>query len=156
MKDFEEITAAAYDAYPRARLTRWGYLLVGTALVFLPFLAGGSVFDADWSLLAFLGYAALFIYAGTRTPRRTARKQYRNLIFPYEYEAEISPDGIVTTSPTVRTDLKWAAFSRAIEAPEVVALVYESVMYVFPRRAFAQEQWQEFIGMIKERVPAKT
>jgi hypothetical protein len=53
---------------------------------------------------------------------------------------------------TGRNELKWAAFNRTISAPNVGVLVSKNVMYVFPKRAFSDEQWAEFTEQIKSRV----
>jgi hypothetical protein len=118
----------------------------------LPFLAAGSLYHPDWSFWPILPFAVCLIHAGLQTPRKIARKRYKNSLFPSEYKAEISESGIVTLSPTVRTELKWEAFSRCIEGNSAVALVYEAVMYLFPRRAFAEEQWAEFMRLVREHV----
>lgn len=157
LEDFEEITEAAYKAYPRWARQRAAYLVLGVILLFLPFLAGGSLHHPDWSLWWVPAFGVGGIYAGLETPKRVARKKYGSSIYPYEYYATISSEGIVTRSPTVRTELKWEAFSHSIESPQVIALVYEGLMYVFPRRAFTEAEWLEFKNLIQERVPqAKT
>jgi YcxB-like protein len=152
IEDFEDISIATCEADRRGRRYRVAYLLIGTAILLLPFLAAGSLYHPDWSYWPILPVAVCFIYGGLQTPRRIARKQYKNLLFPTEYKAEISESGIVTLSPTVRTELKWEAFSRRIEGKSVVALVCEAVMYLFPRRAFTEEQWQEFMRLVREHV----
>jgi hypothetical protein len=119
----------------------------------LPFLTSVSLYHPDWSMWPVLPFAAWLVYAGLQTPKRIARRRYGKMLFPHEYTAEISKDGIVTHSPTVRTELKWTAFSFFIESTNVVALIYEAVMYVFPRRAFSDNQWREFMQLIRERVP---
>jgi YcxB-like protein len=148
MGDFEEISEAADRLNPKARRLRKAYLLLGIALVALPFLAGGSIRHPDVSLWPTIPFGVLLImYAANSRPRKLARKYYS--VAPYEYKASITEAGITTLSPTVRTELNWAAFSRCIEAENVLALVYENVMYVFPKRAFSEQQWEEFHGLIQ-------
>lgn len=142
IEDFENVTEAASKVDPRWRRNnrnRNAFLLIGATIFLLPFLASGSLYHPDWSLWPILPLAACLLYAGVQTPKRIARKQYRHSLFPYDYKAEISDSGIVTISPTVRTELKWQAFSRCIEGDGVIALVYEAVMYLFPRRAFTDQ-----------------
>lgn len=155
MEDFENITEAASKTDPRWRRhtrNRNAFRLIGATLFLLPFLASGNLYHPDWSFWPVLPLGAGLLYAGGQTPTRIARKQYRNSLFPYDYRAEISDSGIITISPAVRTELKWQAFSQCIEADGVIALVYEAAMYLFPRRAFTEQQWQEFRALISKHL----
>jgi hypothetical protein len=152
LQDFEKIAEAQYRKHPTWRRRRLGYLLLGIASLVAPFLNSRSIDHPEPFLLGLSVYGLVLVYCGLQSPGRTARKQYRNSIRPYGYTAVISPSGITTLSPTVRTELQWAAFSQSINAEEVVALVYEAVMYLFPRRAFTEDQWQEFLGLINEKL----
>ena len=147
IEDFENISEAAYKSDPRGRRhtrNRNAFLLIGATIFLLPFMASGTLYHPDWSFWPIFPVAAWLLYAGLQTPKRIARKQYKHCIFPYDYKAEISDSGIVTISPTVRTGLKWEAFSRCIDGNGVIALVYEAVMYLFPRRAFTDDQCGSF------------
>ncbi|HEY6465272.1 MAG TPA: YcxB family protein [Candidatus Acidoferrales bacterium] len=156
IEDFEDITRAVDRLHPRSRRLRQAYILVGVLVVALPFLAAGSIRHPDPTLWPLLPFAACLIAAGAKTPSRRARKYYSKLIFPYEYKVEISDAGITTNSPTVRTELQWRAFSSVIAGKDVLALTYEGLMYLFPRRAFTDDQWTDFMRLIREHVPQST
>lgn len=154
VEDLEEITAAAYKTkYRRAERIRISYLGIGIASLALPFLAAGSLLHPDRSLWFAVVLGVLFIYYGLQSPRRLARKRNAKTVRNEEYTATISEDGVVTVSPTVRTELKWEAFSSIIHSKTVVALTCNAVMYMFPRRAFSDEQWEEFSSLIRKHVP---
>jgi YcxB-like protein len=152
IEDFEEITRAAYSAHPRQQRIRWALLLIGIAVLILPFVGVRGPLHPEWSLLPLFPFAMCFIYYGLQTPNRIARKKYGRLLSQEEYKAEISENGIITTSRTVRTELKWEAFSQSIGGDGAIALVHRALMYVFPRRAFTDEQWQEFMRLIREHI----
>lgn len=154
MEDFEEISEAADKLNPKAGRLRKVYVIGGIVLMVLPFLAGGSLRHPDLSLWPALLFGILSILSAVNSrPRKLARRYYAGAVAPYEYKASITEAGITTVSPTVRTELKWAAFSRCFEAENVLALVYENVMYVFPKRAFSEQQWDEFHGLIRRFLP---
>jgi|HubBroStandDraft_6_1064221.scaffolds.fasta_scaffold451383_3 hypothetical protein len=44
-------------------------------------------------------------------------------------------------------------FLKSHRGGNALALVDKTTMYVFPRRAFSQEQWAEYISLVRERVP---
>lgn len=99
-----------------------------------------------------LPFGIWFIYYGTQTPKRIARKKYAKLIPTDESKAEISENGIVISSPLVRTEAKWQAFSQSIAVESVIAFRHGALMYTFPRRAFTDDQWSEFIGFIHQHI----
>jgi hypothetical protein len=155
IEDCEDLTRASHRASPHARFRKWAFLLIGIAVLALPFLGVRGVRHPDWSLWPLFPFALCFIYYGSQTPKRLARRQYGKLLSTDEYEAHISEEGIITVSPTVRTELKWEAFSRPIYGEVTVALVHGALMYVFPRRAFTDDQWQEFMHLIREHIRSK-
>jgi hypothetical protein len=152
-EDFEDISEVADKARPKNRRIRIAYILLGVWILILPFLAAWSLRHPDWSLWPIYPVALFLICMGLQTPKRIARRQYSSAVPRYAYDAEISENGIVTSSPSVRTELRWEAFSRCIGGNNVVGLVCEAVMYLFPRRAFTKEQWTEFMRLIAEHVP---
>ncbi len=127
-------------------------VVAGALLLCSPFLAGYSVSHPDQFLLGMSPFALCLMLWGLQSPKKSARKFYARAMNGTEYQAVITDEGITTLSPTVRTELKWAGFSRVIEGQKTLALVYETVMYLFPKRAFNAEQWAEFLGQVHERV----
>jgi YcxB-like protein len=121
----------------------------------LPFFGVRGPHHPDWSLWPLFPIAVWFIHYGLQTPTRIARKKYAKLLSKEECKADISGNGIITTSRTVRTELKWEAFSQPIKGDGVIALVHEALMYVFPRCAFTDEQWQAFMRLIREHASQK-
>ncbi len=152
IQDFEDITHATYKKNPKWREMRVGYFGLGIAILVAPFLAGPRYDDPDKFLLGMSVMGALLIYCGFQSPAKRARKQYANAIQSYSYKAIISESGVTTMSPTVRTEMQWTAFSSFLLTEGVLALFYESVMYLFPRRAFSDRQWQLFVTLIEENV----
>jgi len=155
MEDFEEISEAADGLLnPRAGRIRKAYLLLGIACVVLPILAGGSIWRPELSLWWTVPFGVwLIISAVVSRPRRWARKYYADKLDRDECKVTINEESITILSPTVRTELTWAAFSRCIDTKNVLALVHGGTMYLFPRRAFSEEQWKEFHGLVKRFVP---
>src|SRR5215469_6540290 len=153
MEDFEEISEAADRDHPKNRRIRIAYVFLGVLILILPFLAAWSLGHPDWSLWPIYPVALCLICLGLQTPKRVARRQYRNAVPAYAYDAEISEHGIITSSPTARSELKWGAFSRCVRGNNVVGLTCEAVMYLFPRCAFTEEQWAEFTRLTTEHIP---
>ena len=44
-------------------------------------------------------------------------------------------------------------FLKSHRGGNALALVDKTTMYVFPRRAFSQEQWAEYISLVRQHVP---
>jgi hypothetical protein len=154
LEDCEDINEAADRSLPRARRVRFMSLIAGALLLCAPFLAGRGVSHPDQFLLGMSPVAICLVLWGLQSPKKSAKKFYAKAINGTEYQAVITDEGITTLSPTVRTELKWAAFSQIIEGENTMALVYEAVMYLFPRRAFNLEQWDEFLEQVHARVGA--
>ena len=56
-------------------------------------------------------------------------------------------------SPVGRGEMKWETFQRVIEGHEAIVLVADTVMYVFPKRAFTSTELEEFKELIAAHVP---
>src|SRR5258708_5032682 len=154
IEDFEEIAEVADKLAPRRHAIRFGLVCVGALLLIAPFLTGGGPSHPDPFLLGMSPFGVCMILCGIlQNPRRVARKYYAPEVEGTEYEATIKQDGITTTSPTGRSELRWTAFSRVIEGKNALGLVEKTTMYVLPKRAFSQEQWADFISLIREHVP---
>jgi hypothetical protein len=154
IEDFEEIVEVADKLAPRRHVIRFGLVCVGGLLLIAPFLADRGPSHPDPFLLGLSPYGISMIVCGIlQNPRRVARKYYAPEIQGIECEATIKQDGITTASPTSRAEFRWAAFTRVIEGKNVLALVETTTMHVFPRRAFSQEQWDDFISLLREHVP---
>lgn len=154
IEDFVEIVEVADKLDPRRRRIRFGLKFVGGFLLVAPFLTSRGPLHPDMFLLGMSAFGVCLIVCGIlQDPRRVARRYYANEVEGTEYEATIRQDGIIAKSPTGGTELRWAAFARVIEGKDVVALVERTVMYAFPRRAFSQEQWTDFIALLKKHVP---
>jgi hypothetical protein len=153
IEDFEEIAEVADKLVPRRHAIRFGLVCVGVLLLIAPFLAGPDLGHPEPFLLGMSPFAFwLIACAIVQNPRRVARKYYAPEVDGTEYEASINEDGITTKSPTSHAVLRWSAFSRVIHGLNAIALVEKTVMFVFPRRAFSQEQWDEFLSLLRQHV----
>jgi len=152
MGDFEGINESAYQLNPGVQRRRIGAFLVGILVLILPFLAGRDFRHPEPFLLGMAPFAFCLLWWGLHGPRRIARKTYADAVNGTEYQATITDEGITTLSPTVKTELKWAAFSSHIESDDAMALIYESVMYIFPKRAFQPDQWVSFQNLVSQHV----
>jgi hypothetical protein len=154
LEDLEDVHDAADRAVPTARRTRREAVVAGCLFLIAPFLAAKSILHPEAFLLGMSPFGVCFIWWGLQNPKRDVRKRYAQAveIFP-EYEVTIEEGGITTQSPTIRTELKWEAMSQILEGKGAVGLVCENVMYVFPGRAFNQEEWDRFLGQVRERIP---
>lgn len=155
LEDLEELVREVNKQFPRNKRRKRAYLLIGVALVLLPFLAAASLFHPDLGLLWTPPIGLVLICAGWPPSKTRARKGYARLIYDYDYTATISDTGIITRSPTVTTELQWAAFSGYYRTENLFAFTYEAVMYLFPRRAFSPEQWHDFTQMVESKVKAQ-
>jgi hypothetical protein len=153
IEDFEELAEVTDKLVPRRRATRFALVCVGVLLLIAPFLAGPGLVHPDPFLLGLSVFSIAVIACGLHSPRRFARKQYAAMIDGTEYEASISEEAIATRSSTGHSVLQWAAFSRVIQGQNAVGVVYKAMMYVFPRRAFTQDQWAEFLSLLRRNVP---
>ena len=152
IEDFEELAEVADKLVPRRRAIRLGLICVGVLLLIAPFLAGQSLLHPDPFLLGLSAFAVAMIACGVQSPRRVARKQYAAMIDGTEYEASIKEDAITTKSSTGHSVLQWAAFSSVIQGQNALGIVDKAMMYVFPRRAFTQDQWAEFLSLLRQHV----
>jgi len=154
IEDFEEIVEVADKLAPRRHAIRFGLVCVGVLLLIAPFITSSGPLHPDLFLLGMSPFGVCMILCVVlQNPRRVARKYYAPEVQDLEYQATIAQDGITTTSPTGRSELRWAAFSRVIEGKDALAVVEKTTMYVFPRRAFSEQQWAEFIALLREHVP---
>jgi hypothetical protein len=152
--DFEELDREISKLFPSARRQRWIILSLGSISVLLPFLSG-TLTHPERDLWWTVPVGLLLICSGWSVSRARSRKRYGRAIFDYDYTATIGDLGIVTNSPTVRTELQWAAFSGYYKTQNLFALIYENVMYLFPRRAFSDQQWQDFAQLVRSNVRGK-
>jgi YcxB-like protein len=155
IEDFEELFGEIEKRFPRPGRLRLMFLLLGSALVLLPFLASGTITHPERDLWWTAPIGVWLICSGWPPSKAKTRKRYARAIFDYDYTATVSDSGIVTSSPTVRTELQWAAFSGYYKTENLFALIYERVMYLFPRRAFSEQQWQEFTQTVQRSVKSE-
>jgi hypothetical protein len=153
IEDFEELAEVADHVVPRRRAIRFGLVCVGVLLLVAPFLAGPGFLHPDQFMLGLSVFAIPMIAWGLNTPRRLARRQYAAMIDGTEYQASINEDAVTTKSSTGHSVLQWSAFSRVIQGQNAVGIVYKAMMYVFPRRAFTQDQWADFLSLLRKHVP---
>lgn len=156
IEDFEEIVEVADKLSPQRRAIRFALVCVGVLLLVAPFLAGADFLHPDRFLLGMYPFAFWLIACGIlQNPRRLARKYYAAEVDGTECETSINEDGITTKSSTSQVVLRWPAFSRVIEGQNAIALVEKTIMFVFPRRAFSQEQWDQFLSLLRQHVPVR-
>jgi YcxB-like protein len=154
IEDFEEIAEVADKLTPRRHAIRFALVCVGVLLLIAPFLAGTDFLHPDRFLLGMCPFAFWLIACVIlQNPRRVARKYYAAEVDGTECEASINEDGITTKSSTSQVVLRWTAFSRVIEGQNAIALVEKTIMFVFPKRAFSQEQWDKFLSLLRQHVP---
>jgi len=154
IEDFEEVAEVADKLVPRRHAIRFGLVCVGVLLLIAPFLAGPGLVHPDPFLLGLSVFAVVMISCGVlQNPRRVARKCYAAAIDGTEYEARINEDAITTKSSTGHSVQQWTAFSGVIAGQNTIGLVDKTIMYVFPRRAFNQEEWDKFLSLLRQHVP---
>lgn len=153
LEDFEEVAEVADKLVPRRRAVRFGLICVGVLLLVAPFLASPGLVHPDPFLLGLSVFGIAMIACGLQSPRRLARKQYAAMIDGSEYEATINEDAMTTKSSTGHSVIQWAAFSRVIQSENAVGIVDKAMMYVIPRRAFTEDQWVEFLSLLRQHVP---
>jgi hypothetical protein len=155
MEDFEEIVEVADKLAPRRHAVRFALVCLGAFLLVAPFITSSGPLHPDPFLLGMSPFAiCMIVCVVLQNPRRVARRYYApEIAHVTEYQATIEQDGITTVSPTGRSELKWTAFSRVIEAKSALALVEKTTMYVFPKRAFDSEQWTDFTSLLRQHVP---
>jgi hypothetical protein len=152
IEDFEELAREVEKRFPRARRLRLMFLFLGSVIVLLPFLSSGTLTHPERDLWWTIPIGAWLICSGWPPSKARIRKRYARAIFDYDYTAIVTDSVIVTSSPTVRTELQWAAFSGYYKTENLFALRYEAVMYLFPRRAFSPEQWRDFTQMVQRSI----
>ena len=69
-----------------------------------------------------------------------------------EHTMEISPDGLVATSPRGEAKLKWTSFARIVSAPDYLYFYLgKRIATIIPRRAFSsQAESEAFFRAAKE------
>jgi YcxB-like protein len=154
IEDFEEIAEVADKLAPRRHAIRFSLVCVGVLLLIAPFLAGTDFLHPDRFLLGMCPFAFWLIACVIlQNPHRVARKYYAAEVDGSECEASVNEDGITTKSSTSQVVLRWTAFSRVIQGQNAIALVEKTIMFVFPKRAFSQEQWDQFLSLLRQHVP---
>jgi len=96
-----------------------------------------------------------FIWAAISHPGQTVRKHFQKSVTNEEVTAQISEAGIMMTSATSRTEMKWAGFRSFVETPRTISLItISNGMCIFPKRAFNEQSCQQFRELIQqEKVP---
>src|SRR5260221_3087444 len=140
IEDFVELAKEFDRIHPQSRRLRRFYIYIGMVVLLVPFLESGSFTQPAHSLWWSAPIGALLICTGWYSIKKLVRAHYAESIHDYDYTATISDSGIVTISPTVRTELQWSAFSASYRTQNLLTLVHDSVMYLFPRRAFSAVQ----------------
>jgi hypothetical protein len=154
LEDYVDATIVAYrELYPYFQRQRLGAILVGLAIVPLV-LWTHTLPPPNDSISYWMMPLGLWIawHFGSSTPTRKARKVYKPLLKDEEYEADISEVGITTVSPTIRTEMQWAAFDRVLEGETTFTAYTGAVMYVFPKCAFTAAEIEQFRNLIGEKV----
>jgi YcxB-like protein len=153
IEDFEDICVTADRLVPRSHRIRFASVIAGCLLLVAPFLTSAGITHPDRFLLGMSPFGFCLLACGFQSPRRRARKIYACAVTGMEYDATITDEAIITSSPVARGELKWKAFSRVIEGDDALALVTDAVMYLFPKRAFAPAELEEFKNLISKHVP---
>jgi hypothetical protein len=150
IEDFKELVEA--DLGTKLRRRQLTYIVLGLVVLAVPFLYGRGLLHPDRDGLPLIPLGLLLLIGGVSGTYKAALQPYQAHADDTEYETTIDDTGIMTASSTSRTELKWETFSRVIRGNNVVALVCKSVMYAYPKRAFSDEQWAEFMEQIRTRV----
>ena len=153
IEDFKELVEIEWGTKLRRRQVT--YLVLGLVVMAVPFINGHGLMLSNWDAFALLPLGLMLLIGGVTGTQKAALQPYQPYADGTEYHATIDDTGIATASSTSRTELKWEIFSRVIRGSNVVALVCKSVMYAYPKRAFSDEQWAEFMEQIEKRVVNK-
>jgi hypothetical protein len=150
IEDFKELVEAEWGTKLRRR--QLTYVVLGLVVLAVPFINGHGLLYPDRDGLPLIPLGLLLLIGGVSGTQKAALQPYQSYADGTEYETTIDDTGIMSASSTSRTELKWETFSRVIRGNNVVALVCKSVMYAYPKRAFSDEQWTEFMEQIRIRL----
>jgi len=154
MEDFEDVYGAADKLHPAMRRARYEALIAGTLFLVAPFLAANSFWHPDAFLLILSPCSFGFIWWGMQSPGRAVRMTYCQLVDVWpEMEVAIGESAFTVTTPANRDEFTWPAFSQRVEGNATVGLVSAHGIHLFPRRAFTEEQWDEFQKLVRENAP---
>jgi hypothetical protein len=130
---------------PDARKIRIAMLVAGVFLIVGPF-----VLHDPWVPNWFAIIGAYTAFFGLQTPARITRRYYKKNFAPESCEAHISEEGITTVSSTGRSEMKWEGFQLVVEGKHTFVAQRRSVVYTIPKRAFTNEQAEQFRKLFKQ------
>ena len=139
-----------YRGYSR-RLMPWvGGLLIIQSLIFLTF-HGYDGADIEFGLLA----AGVYLLYRHFAIRRFVRRSHRsNPQYQHDFTADISEGGIHLVTATDDSLSKWGSFVRFLESDKLFVLFCsEFTFLIFPKRAFAAGEAEQFRELLKLNIP---
>ena len=155
--DFVEANRALYKANKRGRVTRYGIIGVGIVLALLPFWtppAGDPLPFAFVPLGLFVAWTGIGPILLLNWCARQSYKKQPALL--EDCDAEITEDGISSTTATTRNQLNWTAFSKAVESQNIFMLFRGILLYIFPKRGFAAGEAESFRELLQRKIPKPT
>jgi hypothetical protein len=95
------------------------------------------------------------LYCGHFAVRRYFRRLYRNNPhYKHGFTADISEDGIHIVTATDDSQSKWGSFVRFLESDKIFMLFHsEWIFIVFPKRAFAPGEVEQFRELLRFNIP---
>lgn len=152
--DFVELTWASFKANKKLRYTRYALVAVGLAITLLPFWSPpfGERFP-DWFIpvglvVAWCGIGPVLFLSWF------ARKNYKKqAALHQDSEVEITDESLAGRSSIGTSEVKWNAFDRFIETKNLFVLFRGVLFYIFPKRAFAAGDAEEFRALLNQKFP---
>jgi hypothetical protein len=132
------------DASVKRYRLQWA--VVGLGLIAIVLTQKPSPFY--WMILLGL----LFVWNAINLPAPYLKRHFQKSVTNEQVVAQIDDGGVTIEAPTARTEMKWAAFSYALETPNTFTLfTIANLMYVFPKRAFSEQSCEEFRRLIVQK-----
>ena len=108
--------------------------------------------DIGFVVIGFL-VGFYLLYCGLALPRYFRRAYQKDHRFKHDFTAEISDQGIHIVTPFSDGQLKWNSFVRFLESNDIFMLfIAQWNFIIFPKRAFAPGETDEFRALLQRNV----
>jgi len=112
----------------------------------------------NWSIVTLCLLIGIYLlYCGHFAIRRFVRRSYRtNPHYKNDLTADISEGGVHVVTATDDSLSQWGSFVRFLESDRIFVLFYsEFTFIIFPKRAFALGEAEQFRELAKLNIPAQ-
>jgi hypothetical protein len=149
--DLMDAGKAVYGYESSVKRHRLERLVIGLGLIAIVLTQKPS--PLYWFILPGL----LYVWSAIRFPVRYLKNHFQKSVTNEQIVAQIDEIGTTTSSPTGRSETKWAGFKFMIETPKTLSLLTNNnIMYVFPKRAFSEQSCEELRKLVVNNgIPTK-